>query len=60
MPLATLAADWPPTNETTVLDCVPVASPARLPVKLAGAAAPMSVHTGTVGDLEGVAGLIEN
>src|SRR6266508_280339 len=44
VPLATLAAVWPPTEETTVLDCVPVTSPARLPVKLLGAAAPMSVQ----------------
>src|SRR6266540_1618791 len=42
--LATLAAVLVPTSETTVLDCVPVTSPARLPVKLLGAAAPMSVQ----------------
>src|SRR6266850_955454 len=42
--VATLAALLPPTRETTVLDCAPVTSPARLPVKPAGAAAPMSVQ----------------
>src|SRR6266850_2660891 len=39
--VATLAALLPPTVETTVLDCAPVTSPARLPVKLPE---PMSVQ----------------
>src|SRR5258707_1487512 len=38
---ATLAALLPPTRETTVLACVPVTSPARLPVK---SPEPMSVQ----------------
>lgn len=33
-PEATLAAVTPPTEETTVADCVPVTSPAKLPEKL--------------------------
>src|SRR5215213_9551415 len=43
-PEATLAALAPPTEETTVADCVPVTSPARLPLKFVALVAVVAVE----------------